>query len=143
MNKLPLYFGYAGALPFVLFMLLSFGMDEARHFQALSFIQLSYGAMILSFLGGVHWGQAIPSNNAKQMGFAMVPTIACLALMVWTLVADPAMPLFAMAGLFWIVFLADKRLMPLGFIPEGYFTFRRNLTMIVSGTLIVSGLVSL
>ena len=143
MNKLPLYFGYAGALPFVLFMLLSFGMDEARHVQALSFVQLSYGAMILSFLGGVHWGQAIPSNNAKQISFAMVPTIACFALMIWTFVIDPVLPLFAMAGLFWIVFLADKKLMPLDFIPEGYFKFRKRLAIIVSSTLIISALVSL
>lgn len=143
MNKLPLYFGYAGALPFVLFMLLSFTIDEAKDYKVLSFIQLSYGAMILSFLGGIHWGQAIPSQNQKQLSFAMVPTVACFLLMIWTFAVDPVLPLFGMAGLFWLVFSADKKLMPLEYIPEGYFKFRKNLTILVSATLIISALVTM
>ena len=143
MSKLPIYFGYAGALPFVLFMFLTFVMDDAKDLKMLSFLQLSYGAMILSFLGGIHWGQALPSNHTKQMSFAMIPTVACFALMFWTFAIDPILPLFAMAGLFWIVFEADKRLMPTEFIPKGYFEFRKKLTMIVSSTLIVSASIGL
>ncbi|MFK7839904.1 MAG: DUF3429 domain-containing protein [Bdellovibrionales bacterium] len=143
MGKLPIYFGYAGAIPFILFMLFTFAIDEVEHYEVLSFVQIGYGGMILSFLGGIHWGQAIPSNNPKQLSFAMIPTIACLILMVWTFLIDPVLPLLAMAGLFWIVYIADQKLMPLDFIPEGYFKFRKNLTMIVSATLIVSALVTM
>ena len=143
MGNLPIYFGYAGAIPFAVFMLLTFAMDEAQDYQIISIVQLSYGAMILSFLGGIHWGQAIPRNHSKQMSFAMVPTIVCFALMIWTFAIDPVLPLFAMAGLFWVVFEADKRLMPVEFIPEGYFAFRKKLTIVVSTTLVISGLVSL
>ena len=109
--------------------------------KILSFIQLSYGAMILSFLGGVHWGQAIPRNDQKQMSFAMVPTVASFLLMIYTVFFNPILPLFGMIILFWAVYVADRKLMPLEYIPEGYFTYRRNLTMIVSATLFFSALI--
>jgi hypothetical protein len=143
MTKLPVYFGYGGAVPFVLFMLLTFVAKDQSDLQIISFIQLSYGAMILSFLGGIHWGQAVPSNNKKQMSFAMVPTVACFLLMIWTFILDPILPLIAMASLFWLVFSADKKLMPLEFIPDGYFEFRKKLTIIVSATLVISALIGL
>ncbi|MEM7651364.1 MAG: DUF3429 domain-containing protein [Pseudomonadota bacterium] len=143
LDKLPIYFGYAGALPFVLFMLITLLLNEPKHVQLLSFLQLSYGAMILSFLGGIHWGQALPSGNNKQLSFSMVPTVTCLGLMIWTFAVDPVLPLFAMAALFWIVFKADQKYMPKDFISAEYFTFRKRLTMIVVSTLIISGLVSL
>ncbi len=138
MTKLPIYFGYAGAVPFVAFMLAAFFIDDLNGMKALSFVQLSYGAMILSFLGGVHWGQAIPTNNKQQLSFAMVPTVACFGLMIWAVVFNPVLPLFGMVLLFWVVYFADRKMMPLDYIPEGYFTYRRNLTIIVSATLFLS-----
>ena len=142
MNKLPILFGYAGITPFVLFMLMAMFMNEPDDSKFLSFLQLSYGAMILSFLGGIHWGQGLPSNNEKQLSFSMLPTVACFILMIWTFTVDPVFPLFAMAGLFWLVLKADHKFMPREFIPENYFKFRTRLTWIVISTLLVSGLFS-
>jgi len=141
LKKLPLYFGYAGTIPFFLFVLVAFAVNDLSGMKTLSFIQISYGAMILSFLGGVHWGQAIPRDDQKQLTFAMIPTIASFILMLWAVVFNPVMPLFGMIALFWAVYVADKKLMPLEYIPEGYFTYRRNLTIIVSSTLFLSSVI--
>lgn len=137
MTKLPLYFGYAGTLPFIFFAFSYFFIEDHK---MITFFQMGYGAMITSFLGGVHWGQAIPSGNKIQMSFAMVPTLVSFALMGWGYFIDPVTPLFILAILFWSIFIADLKLMPSEFIPEGYYVFRRNLTIIVSATLIVSGI---
>lgn len=137
MNKLPIIFGYAGTLPFILFMLLSFVANEESTAKAITTLQMAYGAMILSFLGGIHWGQAIPSNNTKQLSFSMLLTIGSFGLMILGFFT-PSLPLLLMACLFWAVYYADRNLMPLDYIPEGYFSFRRNLTIIVSGTLLIS-----
>jgi len=135
MTRLPVYFGYAGTVPFILIMLMSFFAEDNQMF---SFLQMSYGTMILSFLGGVHWGQAIPTGNNKQLTFSMMPTIVCLALMLWVFLIDPFLPLLIMAGLFWAVYYADKKLMPPDYIPEGYFKYRLNLTIIVSSALLLT-----
>jgi len=140
MSRLPVIFGYAGALPFVLFLLLTLLISDPEHAQLLTFIQTAYSAMILSFLAGIHWGQAIPRNHHKQMAFAMLPTIVCLFLMIWTFVVDPVLPLVILASMFWVMFEADKRFMPIEFIPQGYFKFRMRLTIIVSTTLVLSAL---
>lgn len=143
MTKLPIYFGYAGAAPFIGFMLLSLLLDEPRHAQTLTFIQITYGAMILSFLGGIHWGQGLPSDNMKQLSFAMLPTVSCLVLIIWTTFFDPVLPLIGMAALFWVVYKADKKFMPHDYIPLNYFKFRKKLTIIVSATLGLSALILL
>jgi hypothetical protein len=43
-----------------------------------------YGGLILSFLGGARWGAEIrsPAPNAATISFAMIPTLAALALLV-------------------------------------------------------------
>jgi chromate transport protein ChrA len=137
MTKLPVYFGYAGVIPFIFFMLFTLVADF-DDYKSLTIVQIAYASMIASFLAGVHWGQAIPAQNNRQMSFAMIPTIASLFLLIWAILADPVLPLAGMAGLFWMIYAADKKYMPLDFIPDGYFAYRRNLTIIVSSTLLIS-----
>ena len=56
--------GYGGALPF-----LCGAIAASQQFAVLGFAPahflLSYGAVILSFLGGLHWGRVITSPNAN------------------------------------------------------------------------------
>lgn len=136
MNKLPIYFGYAGILPFAFFtVIIVFGGDKAH---TIGLLQIAYAAMILSFLGGVHWGQAIPSNNRKQISFAMLPTIISLALFVLYAMQFYFIALIGTAIMFWVTFEADKKLMPVEHIPPGYFRFRAVLTYVVMALLTIS-----
>ena len=56
--------GYAGALPF-----LCGAIAASQQVSVLgvtpAYLLLSYGAVILSFLGGLHWGRVITSPNAN------------------------------------------------------------------------------
>ena len=136
MNKLPIYFGYAGIVPFVLMTFVFLFAGEKA--QVLGILQLSYASMILSFLGGVHWGQAIPSNHKKQLSFSMIPTVAGLILLFIYIFGFHFFATLGFAAMFWITYEADKKLMPIEYIPPGYFVFRRNLTIIVVCLLVIS-----
>lgn len=138
MNKLPVYLGYLAVLPFFLFLFLSFFTGEVLDKKAVALLQLSYSVMILSFLGGVHWGQALPRNHNAQLTFSVMPTIACMGLMIWTIFIGAVFPLFAAGMLFWAVYRADKKYMPTEHIPEGYFQYRKLLTIIVSACLYIN-----
>lgn len=77
-----LYFGLAGLLPFVLSAIACWLVPEAgRLFGAVTpeFILCAYGAVILSFLGGIRWGVAMQHgsliNDWVVVGLAMVPSL--------------------------------------------------------------------
>ena len=57
------WLGYAGALPFLGLGAALFGAGDGISDiflpSQISFALLSYGAIILSFLGGLHWGRAV------------------------------------------------------------------------------------
>jgi Protein of unknown function (DUF3429) len=99
-SQLAQRIGYAGLVPFVLLAILVWTLRA--NLQAYAAIALvGYGAVIASFLGGLHWGIAgqLPAHNAKfhylwgvmpsLMGWAamMVPASAGLTLMALVLLA--------------------------------------------------------
>ena len=64
-KRLVLQLGYAGLLPFLLMML---GVWSADPGWISDFVkgQLAYAMVILSFLGGVHWGVALLSSTLPE-----------------------------------------------------------------------------
>mgnify|MGYP006427303531 CR=1 FL=1 len=138
MSRLFLTFGYAGILPFALFTaMIVFGGDAAR---SVTNLQIAYAGMILSFLAGVHWGQALTAGNAKQISFSMAPTIISLCLFLINIIGYSFPALIGTAFMFLILFEADKRFLVQELLPPGYFRFRRNLTWIVAALLITSAI---
>ncbi|MCS6876966.1 MAG: DUF3429 domain-containing protein [Geminicoccaceae bacterium] len=75
--------GAAGLLPFLAGVLGSFHPDEVGAWARSAL--LSYGAVILSFLGGVHWGLAMAASRPSflRYGASTVPALlAWLALLL-------------------------------------------------------------
>lgn len=65
-----------GALPFVATAILSIlNAGDVRGFQA-DQIAVAYGAVILSFLGGIRWGDAISKGKAATLCLSVVPSLA-------------------------------------------------------------------
>jgi hypothetical protein len=65
-EKMPSYarfLGVAGLIPFVATTAGSVYMPEAMFLMAE--VQASYGSLILSFLGGIHWGLAMKTQNSN------------------------------------------------------------------------------
>lgn len=100
---------YAGLLPFVLGALLVWLVREDAH----PFVVLSlqaYGALIVSFLGGIYWGVAFrevqPSNDLFVWG--VVP-----ALLAWPAVIMPGSAGLVILGVLLLAcYAADRRIYP-------------------------------
>jgi hypothetical protein len=121
---------YAGMAPFVLLAFLLWLVDADLHpFIALA--MAGYGAVIVSFLGGIHWGigfrNAITSHNAPPVHFVwgvIAPLLAWVAIM---------MPPFAGLPLLGAVLIAcyfmDRRTWPAAGLGV-WMTLRLQLTAV-------------
>jgi hypothetical protein len=108
--------------------------------QMLEPIQLGYGAVIISFLGAIHWGLELaekkPDRRRTKFRYAMgvaAPAVAWPTLLLpieWALTGQFA----AFIGLYF----ADARATTNGWVPGWYATYRWVLTAIVGGSIVVS-----
>lgn len=84
--KPALCLGFAGLIPFVGPCLLM-AMTET-YLPELAYIQVAYGASIISFLGGARWGFALPESSPAKpdwfnLGNSVVPSLlACAAMLL-------------------------------------------------------------
>ena len=83
-KSLARWLGYAGLIPFIAFSLLAW-VDITMPFNPHYLLQ-SYAAVILAFMGAVHWGVAMTGEDRfsqTQLGLSIVPPlVAWLALMI-------------------------------------------------------------
>lgn len=120
--------GYAGLVPFVAALLgFLLGGDGREEYFARQFI--AYGAVILSFVGAVHWGIALGSGAMRVMrlSFSILP-----ALLAWAALLLPTAPAawLLLAG---FVLLRGWEASPpvAGTLPHWYRALRTRLTTVV------------
>jgi ABC-type amino acid transport system permease subunit len=123
---------YAGLLPFMGLSVLLWLVDPDLHpFVALALA--GYGASIVSFLGGIHWG--IGFRNASRMhnaplfnfGWGVVPSL--LAWIAITMPAYAGLPLLALIlGLCYVV---DRKTYPEAGLEE-WLPMRLHLTVVAT-----------
>jgi len=94
-----------------------------------------YAAIILSFIGAIHWGAALHENDARRlwqtMGWSVIP-----ALLAWVTLMLPHRQGVALLLLgFAAQYLMDRRAVALGWLPVWYVRLRRTLTAGVAGCL--------
>ena len=66
--RLPLWLGLAGLSPFIICVVSAYLLP--MRWQALAVdVFVTYGAIVLSFLGGVHWGVAISLDRSGTRDF--------------------------------------------------------------------------
>lgn len=139
------FLGFAGALPFWVFsptVAQHLPLDLLADPQLLAspgLLQIGYGATILSFLGGVHWGLAM-TNVGGALGYKMAEqrfiwsVLPCL--MAWPTVA---MPVGQAAGiqvaLLAAVYAVDRSWASKGLLPPWYMKMRLPLTLLAAGGL--------
>ena len=146
LKNIPLYkkLGYAGLIPFALFVLglMIYGNDTPRTLY-LCMLLMAYSSMILSFLSAVHWPLALKNNDAIRLSLSMAPTIICLVLLYVGLTYTPLWPLLVIFILFWHQYLIDRKYFTLLEFPDGYLKFRLRITAITSGLVLFGFLVAL
>jgi hypothetical protein len=125
------WLGYAGLVPFVLGALLLWVLvlvrAEAHTFAALALS--AYAALILSFLGGIHWGLAFRQTApaASLFVWGVVPS-----LVAWMAVLMPAYAGLVVHGVMLVVcYLVDRRVYPAHGIGQ-WLTLRFRLSAVAS-----------
>lgn len=131
-----LVFGLGGLLPFVglaLLVLLGDGTWHVYWLTALSY----YGAVIVAFVGALHWGYALQRGAAGreawiQYGYSVLPALlAWLSLLfpVWTALRLQALTLLA-------CYVFDRAMCALGPLPPWFLRLRLLLTLIGAASLL-------
>lgn len=127
--------GYAGLIPFITF---SAGcwLPLPMVTDALS-VLIAYAAVILSFMGAIHWGIAMPAAGASRDPYLIASVIP--ALVAWVSLLLPAVPALVLLLFGFItLFLFDRRSVTAQGFPEWYLPMRRDLTLVVSICLIAA-----
>ncbi len=140
-TKLPPYvalLGYGGLIPFV--GLASLLWLDAQRVTTWSQALISYGAVILSFVGAVYWGVAmsVSTLNESQRQRAFVWSVAP-ALFAWfaTMMVDAVALLILLLG-FVAQFVQDHRFANAAGLPAWYLPLRKQLTFVVCCCLLAS-----
>ena len=98
--------GYSGLLPFAVLAVVHFyGSPQVRDWALQGF--LAYGAIILSFLGGIRWGVA--SMADRFLGatpiIAVLPSLWAFACLLWP---EPGQAVWALMAGFAMMGIADR-----------------------------------
>lgn len=124
----PKWLGLGGLLPFAASAAAAFaGEPSVSQFALLSLG--AYGAVILSFLGGVKWGMGINDRAAMQRWPVLIMSVVP-SLIAWPtlLLPTPWMLLILVAG-FGVQYLADRRSVETGELPHWFGRLRLILTV--------------
>lgn len=130
--------GHAGLIPFVLMALLLWVLGgKERTFVSVALA--GYAALIVSFLGGIHWG--IAWMAARHVPPGATPHLAQRQHLLWgvkpSLLAWPGMLMPPFAGLAWLGFvlilcyLADRSLYPRAGL-QAWLTLRFRLSSVAA-----------
>lgn len=144
-TKVPVSAGWLGGLGAVPFIGLAGAMPFLAGAPRLIFAHalLAYGATILSFLGGVHWGLAIRSPGSVDDGqmksrlfVSVVPSLAgWIALLIGNTTGLLILAL-AIAAMLIVDLRASRR----GPAPPWYAKLRIPLTCVVVATLLIGAI---
>ena len=140
-NKIPIsamWLGGLGALPFIVLSSLSVFMEPLLVKQT-NFALVVYGAVILSFLGGIHWGLAIATpelspHNIKIFLRLLISIFPCLIGWLALLLTIPT-GLLIVAIAFFAMLLYDWYASHKGLTPKWYLKLRVPLTLIAGTSL--------
>ena len=132
------WLGYGGLLPFVGLAILAYALPDRASMSSAALV--GYGAVILSFVGALHWGVALssprlePRLRRRAFVWSVVP-----ALLAWpaTLMADGAACLLLVVG-FALHMAQDLKLAAAAALPAWYLPLRWRLTLVASACLLAN-----
>ena len=139
-TKLPLYITIAGIAPFVVLSVVV-SMRWFSNQQAVVEILLTYAAVIISFLGGVHWGISVHhySYSPRVANLLTIESVAP-SLVAWGVLFYPDIhiQLLVMTLLFSFMWAVESLLYSEDLIPQWFFNLRCVVTPIVVVSLYVA-----
>ena len=137
LERMAKILGYAGLIPFIVFSTgtwMTLPLMENAH-TAL----MTYAAIILSFMGAIHWGLAMSQNSSHanlQLAGSVVP-----ALLGWLALLIPMLYGYGLLALsFVVLYFADKLAGDNALVPSWYLPMRVKLTTVVVLCLVFAAL---
>jgi len=138
---LAVFIGVIALIPAILLGLTSLSAHPAR---AASSVQLlvDYGAVILSFLGAVHWGFTLgmedDENSATHARLVLgtVPAAIAFGALVLLTWGTSDLALATLVGGFAITIIGETRARRLNLVPAGYMILRWVLTIALEAVFI-------
>ena len=123
--NMPRFLGLAGLVPFAFAALGTHsGIDALVSYSLLG--GTAYGAVILSFLGAVHWGLAMQDDRSPYWYvWSITPALFGF---VSLLLFDVEMRIVALIPLFVLAWSVDRQAASHGLIPNWYLRLRSMLT---------------
>jgi len=122
--------GYAGALPFVGLGFAN-GMDISFGSADTSFLLYAYGIVILSFLGGIHWGRIAADRDAGAPSARWLAFAVCPSLIGWfSLFFDLPFAIIMLIGGFISCAVVDLRLTKQGVFASWMYELRLVLSLV-------------
>lgn len=137
--KLAKILTYSGTLPLIVCVVLIFfpivGIDG-------SILAKTYGAIILSFLCGMHWASFL--FFSEKCPYNLLVTSNIVALLAWCslLITYQEITFISQALCFLFLLTLDFRLRDAGVLPEWFYQLRRNATIIVVSCLLAMAVLS-
>lgn len=101
-------------------------------------IQVAYGAIILSFLGAIHWGFEWAKLGGRVGNLRYAMGVAPLAFAWPTLLLGPQLALVSQFGAYVGIWFIDLRATTEGWAPSWYSTYRFWLTAAVGTSIIAT-----
>lgn len=139
-SKAASWLGVAGLAPFiaaaVYLTAAAFEMASTAGVENATVAIELYGAIILSFLGGVRWGVSMQAGERRASHYVMavVPALAAWAVAL----LSPVMALLGLALCLQIHGMMDTRTASSGRLPEWYGVLRIRLTTVAVASQLVS-----
>jgi hypothetical protein len=125
---------YSGTLPFLACVAAAY---MALTYVDMYFVTLAYGAVILSFISGIHWGVFLFKEEQSPRNLFITSNItASLAWFTLLLYPNPLAFLIQVLS-FVYLYALDYSLWKKDIIDDGFYRLRRNATMIVTFSLLV------
>lgn len=141
MQKIHIYSGYGGLVPFGLLALaIVYGVYAGLPTDPPAAILLFYAATIASFMGGKHWLPSMKNKDNRQAVIAMAPVVISLVLFVLAFLWSAIPALIGMALVIGALYRADILYLPEAQKTKGYQEFRLRLTAISAGFLLIAAL---
>ncbi|PWN50158.1 hypothetical protein IE53DRAFT_374761 [Violaceomyces palustris] len=101
-------------------------------------VQVGWGAVILSFLGAIHWGFEFSKYGGELGNQRYVVGIIPAALAWPTLLLAPQMALISQWAAFVLIWFIDLRATTRGWVPKWYSTYRFWLTAAVGTSILAT-----
>jgi hypothetical protein len=137
-QRLALGLGLGGLLPFVGLAVLAWGGSTVGPTWALRGLIL-YGASILAFLGGLHWGFALSGRLSDRAARIALIWSVVPSLIAWSAAWMPEQSaLLGLAGGLVLAWAFDQRAWPQYGIGPWFLRLRGLLTFVATGSLLTS-----